>query len=299
VEDKGWSYGVTHRVPATFHSVGAFTRSAEEIYKEMRRPEVSPRGLASAIQMNQFFINRAGKALDPKRREEVQRSIRYLQAELKYRNALSKGTNDAEQLEKEWKELIAHIDITGEPVPAEKQMTNKYLEKVASLMNNVEHAAKRFAGHVTGSNVRKATTEYHKAVGRGAPYADIAGLSHDIKTEQLYRDGVRATMAGTAAGAAAGYAAGKHEKKAGVADAAKAAKAGARKFSRAFQGVDVADMKDLLKRTPTDRDNLAARVDLGKRLGKAKKEMYAARGAAGAAGAAAVGGGAVAAKKKD
>lgn len=131
MSDKNWSYGVTHRVPATFHSVGAFTRSAEDIYKEMRRPEVSPKGLASAIQMNQFFINRAGKALDPKRREEVQKSIRYLQAELKYRNAIAKKAKDVEQLAKEWKDMIGHIDLSKEPEPA--QPMNKYLAKIAGV----------------------------------------------------------------------------------------------------------------------------------------------------------------------
>lgn len=213
MQDKGWSYAVTHRVPATFHSVGAFTRSAEEIYKEMRRPEVSPKGLASAISMNQFFINRAGKALDPKRREEVKKSIRYLQAELKYRNALAKGAKNVEQLEKEWKELIAHIDMTGQPNPAEKQMTNKYLDKIA-----------------------------------------------------------------------------------GVREMAGAAKTGAQKFTRAFKGTDAADMKDLLKRTPVDRDNLAARVDIQKRLKDATRQMYAARGAVGAGAAGAVAGAAKLAK---
>lgn len=82
-----------------------------------------------------------------------------------------------------------------------------------------------------------------------------------------------------------------------TAGAADAVKAGVGKFTRAFKGTDVKDMEALLKRAPVNREGLAARVDLGKRLSSAKKQTALARGSVGAVGAA-VGTGAIAAATK-
>jgi tRNA(adenine34) deaminase len=38
----------------------------------MARKDVSPKGTGSAIRMVQYFINRAGKDLEPARREELE-----------------------------------------------------------------------------------------------------------------------------------------------------------------------------------------------------------------------------------
>jgi hypothetical protein len=77
--NRNWSYAVTHRKPGTFPPAGTFTLPGEKMAKVMAKPEVSPNGLGSAIQMVQFFINRAGKKLDPKRKAELEKCKRILQ----------------------------------------------------------------------------------------------------------------------------------------------------------------------------------------------------------------------------
>jgi hypothetical protein len=123
----------------------------------MRRPEVSPRGLASGIQMCQFYINRAGKSLPEERKNEIRKAIGYLQTELKYYNALNKGGGSEKQYESEWKKLNSEVDLSGEPIPyrgpgsepniyldriadlqkskQEQKMGNKYIQKIAEYMN--------------------------------------------------------------------------------------------------------------------------------------------------------------------
>lgn len=66
---------------------GTFTRSAREIAHIMARPDVSPKGLGSAIRMIQYFINRAGKQLTPCRRQELESAKRILQRRLAARKS--------------------------------------------------------------------------------------------------------------------------------------------------------------------------------------------------------------------
>ena len=63
----------THPPPRTF------TGSASEIARKMARKDVSPKGLGSAIQMVQYFINRGGRGLSATRRRELERAKRILQ----------------------------------------------------------------------------------------------------------------------------------------------------------------------------------------------------------------------------
>src|SRR5262245_2345064 len=63
----------THPPPRTF------TGSASEIARKMARKDVSPKGLGSAIQMIQYFINRGGRGLTVTRRRELERAKRILQ----------------------------------------------------------------------------------------------------------------------------------------------------------------------------------------------------------------------------
>ena len=79
--EKEWSDAVTHRKPGTFAPKGTHSKSAEEIFKIYKRHRVSPHGDGSAIQMLQFFINRAGKRLKPERKQELEKAIRMLQAD--------------------------------------------------------------------------------------------------------------------------------------------------------------------------------------------------------------------------
>jgi hypothetical protein len=65
---------------STFPPEGLFTKDAETIARVMAGRKVSPRGVGSGIRMIQFFINRAGKALPPGRKQELEKAKRLLQA---------------------------------------------------------------------------------------------------------------------------------------------------------------------------------------------------------------------------
>jgi hypothetical protein len=58
---------------------GTFTGSAEQIARTMARPDVSPKGIGSAIRMIQYFINRAGRKLPAGRRRALERAKQILQ----------------------------------------------------------------------------------------------------------------------------------------------------------------------------------------------------------------------------
>lgn len=220
MDDKGWSYAVTHRVPATFPPYGLYTKDAGTIYKVMRRPEVSPRGLPSAIQMVQFYINRAGKGLPEERKNELRQAISHLQTELKYHNVLAKG-GSTDGLEQAWRELNEKIDLSEDPEPYRGPASQGKIDPVllAVKLRNREEG-------------------------------------HKMQNKYL-------------------------EKIAGKMDTVKA---GAGKFARAFKGVDMKDAKEALKRTPVNKENLAARVDLTKKFKAARNQTLGARGAAGVAG---------------
>lgn len=88
-DPKLWSHDVTHRPPATFPPGGMYTKSAGEMYLEMRKPWVSPNGLGSAIQMQIFFVNRAGRKLPQERKDAIWKSVEYLRIELMHLRAQS------------------------------------------------------------------------------------------------------------------------------------------------------------------------------------------------------------------
>jgi tRNA(adenine34) deaminase len=72
-----WSHEV--KTVSTFPPPGLFTKDAETVARVMATKKVSPKGLASAIRMIQFFINRAGKNLDPQRKRALEKARRILQ----------------------------------------------------------------------------------------------------------------------------------------------------------------------------------------------------------------------------
>lgn len=67
---------------STFAPRGTFLEDAEHIARVMASPTVSPKGIRSAIQMVQFFLNRGGKGLSAARRRELEKAKRLLQARL-------------------------------------------------------------------------------------------------------------------------------------------------------------------------------------------------------------------------
>ena len=65
---------------STFPPHGTFTQDAATIARIMATRKVSPKGIGSGIRMIQFFINRAGRNLPARRRRELERAKRILQA---------------------------------------------------------------------------------------------------------------------------------------------------------------------------------------------------------------------------
>ena len=69
----------TVKTVSTFPPKGTFTKDAKTIAKIMARKDVSPKGVGSAIKMVQYFINRSGKGLSKKRRNELEKAKKILQ----------------------------------------------------------------------------------------------------------------------------------------------------------------------------------------------------------------------------
>ena len=76
---RGWPRA---EAPATFVPAGTFRKSATTIARVMAAPEVSPKGIGSAIRTIQFLLNRSGKNLPPDRRRELERAKHLLQKRL-------------------------------------------------------------------------------------------------------------------------------------------------------------------------------------------------------------------------
>jgi len=74
---KRWVQNV--KTVSTFPPKDTFNRPAKEVARIMADPKVSPKGLGSAIRMVQYFINRAGKGLSEKQRNELEKAKRLLQ----------------------------------------------------------------------------------------------------------------------------------------------------------------------------------------------------------------------------
>jgi tRNA(adenine34) deaminase len=77
---KYWSAGV--KTVSTFPPAGTFTKDAVTVARIMSSKKVSPKGVASGIRMIQFFINRAGKNLPKKQRNELVKARQILSEKL-------------------------------------------------------------------------------------------------------------------------------------------------------------------------------------------------------------------------
>jgi hypothetical protein len=69
---KKWVASV--KTDSTHPPEGLFTKSASTIAKTLASKEVSPKGPASGMRMLNYFINRAGKGLDPERHAVLERA---------------------------------------------------------------------------------------------------------------------------------------------------------------------------------------------------------------------------------
>jgi hypothetical protein len=77
MKKKKWVQGIT--TDSTYPPEGIFTKDAETIARVMAKPEISPKGIGSAIRMVQYFINRSGKGLSKSRKRELEKAKRLLQ----------------------------------------------------------------------------------------------------------------------------------------------------------------------------------------------------------------------------
>jgi hypothetical protein len=66
---------------------GLFTRDARTIARTLASRRVSPGGITSGLRMLLFFINRAGRGLTPRRRAELEKAKRLMQAMIARRRA--------------------------------------------------------------------------------------------------------------------------------------------------------------------------------------------------------------------
>jgi hypothetical protein len=65
---------------STYPPEGTFTKDAETIARIMARKDVSPMGIGSAVRIVQYFINRAGKGLEPERKRELEKAKQILRS---------------------------------------------------------------------------------------------------------------------------------------------------------------------------------------------------------------------------
>ena len=70
----------TVKTVSTFPPAGLFTKDAETIARVMATKRVSPKGIGSGIRMIQLVLNRGGRKLPVRRRRELERAKRILQA---------------------------------------------------------------------------------------------------------------------------------------------------------------------------------------------------------------------------
>jgi Protein of unknown function (DUF3175) len=59
---------------STYPPEGLFTKDPETIARQLASKKVSPKGSASGMRMLTYFVNRAGKGLDPSRREQLEKA---------------------------------------------------------------------------------------------------------------------------------------------------------------------------------------------------------------------------------
>ncbi len=80
MKPKKWVQQIT--TDSTSPPERIFTKDAETIARVMAKPEVSPKGIGSAIRMVQYFINRAGKGLSKERKKELEKAKMLLQKKM-------------------------------------------------------------------------------------------------------------------------------------------------------------------------------------------------------------------------
>jgi tRNA(adenine34) deaminase len=74
---RKWAQEV--KTESTFPPPGTFKKRAETIAKTMASKKVSPKGIGSGIKMVQMYVNRAGKNLSAKQKQELEKAKHILQ----------------------------------------------------------------------------------------------------------------------------------------------------------------------------------------------------------------------------
>ena len=78
---KKWVQGV--KTVSTFPPEGLFTKDAKTIARSLSSKKISPKGIGSGIRMLQYFINRSGKGLSARRKNELEKAKRIMQEKAK------------------------------------------------------------------------------------------------------------------------------------------------------------------------------------------------------------------------
>jgi tRNA(adenine34) deaminase len=71
-QKKKWVAKV--KTDSTHPPEGLFTKSASTIARTLASKKVSPKGPGSGMRMLNYFINRAGRGLEPARRAELEKA---------------------------------------------------------------------------------------------------------------------------------------------------------------------------------------------------------------------------------
>jgi hypothetical protein len=82
--NKRWVRKV--KTESTFPPKGLFTKKASTIARSLASRRVSPKGPQSGMRMLNYFINRAGKGLNPSRRAELNRAKKLLSIKIRRRS---------------------------------------------------------------------------------------------------------------------------------------------------------------------------------------------------------------------
>jgi len=102
------------KTDSTHPPAGLFTRTATAIARSLASSSVSPKGTASGMRMLNYFINRAGKGLSRRRRQNWNARKCYFQKESNTQKVRARGLRKAARYEFGLERGILHF--TSRPV---------------------------------------------------------------------------------------------------------------------------------------------------------------------------------------
>jgi tRNA(adenine34) deaminase len=82
----------TVKTDSTHPPEGLFTKSAGTIARTLASKKVSPKGPGSGMRMLNYFINRAGRGLEPARRAELEKAKALLSKKIEHKKKKLRAT---------------------------------------------------------------------------------------------------------------------------------------------------------------------------------------------------------------